>query len=156
MLATTVVIFRKKWSYDTELLPNELVVNTAMLCGTSGGWLQLNYAYGQFQLERRRTNSGKSGAVQLCWRYVVTFPDEGAPQTPPGYSPRPRSPQSPRCLDQCRAFDASNASTHSSFFPISTISIYAKRAKDVLMTVMATLSLGPTVLPTVAFMRRRN
>jgi len=80
----------------------------------------LNYAYGQFQLERRRTNSGKSGAVQLCWRYVVTFPDEGAPQTPPGYSPRPRSPQSPRCLDQCRAFDACDccdASTRLQFSP---------------------------------------
>jgi len=29
-----------------------------------------------------------------------------------------RSPQSPQCLDQCRAFDASSASTHSNFFPI--------------------------------------
>ena len=42
------------------------------------------------------------------------------------------APLSPQCLDQCRAFDASNASTHSNFFPISTISTYAKRAKDAL------------------------
>ena len=46
--------------------------------------------------------------------------------------PRLRSPQSPQCLDQCRAFDASNASTHSNLFPISTISTHVKRAKDVL------------------------
>ena len=58
----------------------------------------------------------------------------GAPQTQPGYPPQtPHFPQSPQCLDQCRAFDAFDASNPSNFFPISTISIYAyKRAKDVL------------------------
>jgi len=49
------------------------------------GWrgrLQLNRPtpYGQYWLERRRTKSRKSGAVQLCCKYVVTFPEEGDPR----------------------------------------------------------------------------
>ena len=37
------------------------------------------------------------------------FSRGGAPQTHWDTLPRPCSPQSPQCLDQCRAFDASNA-----------------------------------------------
>jgi len=75
----------------------------------------------------------KIRGIRLCWKYVVAFPEEGAPQTHWDTLPRLRSPQSPQCLDQCRALDASNASTHSNFFPLSTISTYVKRARDVLV-----------------------
>jgi len=78
------------------------------------------------ELERRRTKSQKiRGSTIMSWMqaYVVTLPEEGAPPTPTRIpSPGPASLSAPRCLDQCRALHACNASTPSNFFPISAIS----------------------------------
>ena len=78
-------------------------------------------------------------AVQLCWKYIVTlpdnfmnkskctemcrfrekiqaFPEREHPRPHRDTNPRPRSSRSPQCLDKCRAFDACDAST-SPMFP---------------------------------------
>ena len=73
------------------------------------------------------------GSTIIVWKYVVTFPEEGDPRPTgipsPGSAPLSHFSAS---INAARAFDASDASTHFNLFPISTISTYAKRDKDVL------------------------
>jgi len=116
--------------YSDKLCSDRCYSDSPCTVWTSGGWLQLNRPTGSTDWKDAEPNPEN----QLRWKYVVTLPEEGAPEThwDTHTLHRLRSPQSPQCLDQCRAFDASNASTHSNFFPISTISTYAKRAKDAL------------------------
>jgi len=92
---------------------------------TSGGWLQLNRPAA---VQIRKT---PNQILKIRGSTIVSR-GEGAPQTPPAYLPRPHSPRSPRCLDQCRAFDACDASTPSNFSQFLLFPHMPKRAKDVL------------------------
>ena len=91
--------------------------------GTSDGWLQLNRPTGSKDWKDAEPNPKKNQGQynnDLDAGLRCNFAGGGGTlQTHQDTLPRPRFPQSPRCLDQCRALHACNASTPSNFSPIS-------------------------------------
>jgi len=65
----------------------------------------------------------------LSQKKIQAFPERGHPRPHRDTLPRPRSP---RCLDQCRALNACDASTPSIFSQFLLSPHMPKRAKDVL------------------------
>jgi len=130
MSQTTAVLLRLENYRYTTLFRQTLFRQTLLqqsAVGTSDGWLQLNRPTGSTDwkyIEPNPENQGQYNCVG-AWRYVVTFPEEGHPRPHRDTLRRPQSPRWPQCLDQCRAFDACEALTPSSFLQISTISTYA-------------------------------